>query len=76
MKYEQREELYSLQCIYEDSDQEALQLPRLDDEPGEDGLPIVVNLKVAISAQHKIEMKITLLGCWGHSCRDEGWRMM
>ena len=62
MKYEQKEELYSLQCIYEDSDEVALQLPRLDDEPGEDGLPIVVNLKVAISAQHKIEMKITLLG--------------
>ena len=62
MKYEQKEELYSLQCIYEDSDEVALQLPRLDDEPGEDGLPIVVNWKVAMSAQHKIEMKITLLG--------------
>ena len=61
MNYEQKEELYSLRCIYEDSDQVKLQLPQLD-EQREDGLPIV-NLKVAISAQHKIEMKITLLGC-------------
>jgi len=59
MNYEQKEELYSLRCIYEDSDQVKLQLPQLD-EQREDGLPIV-NLKVAISAQHKIEMKITLL---------------
>lgn len=62
MNLEQKEELYSLECIYEGSKEVSLQLPDLDLENGhEDGMEL--NLKLATSARHKLEMQIKLLIC-------------
>eukprot|EP00438_Fugacium_kawagutii_P021985 Skav217013 [mRNA] locus=scaffold1803:212354:214490:- [translate_table: standard] len=59
MNVEQKEELYSLECIYEGSKEVSLQLPDLDvQHTHEDGM--VLNLKLATSARHKFEMQIEL----------------
>ena len=53
MNSEQLEELYSLECIYEDSKEVSLQR----------NSEVELEATVAISAGHRIEMKIVLLAC-------------